>query len=83
MNSERLALGRNRAPLPSASTGEGRGNSHKRVGRHGPVASKLSDAVRDYLADQPRFVLIAVNGCVHRVEFIDFRPFHDCEVACD
>lgn len=73
------AQGSSRAPRLSVSC-DSRGNSHNTVGRHSPVHTKLSDEVRDYLADQPRFVFFAVNNCIHRGEFIDFRPFHLAEL---
>lgn len=74
-SNQSLALGGTRAPRLPSPAGS-RGNSHNTVGRHNPVHSKLSDEVRDYLADQPRFVFFAVNNCIHRGEFIDFRNLH-------
>lgn len=77
MNSQRVPPCSAREPRPVTST-TGRGNSHNRVGRHGPVHTKLSDEVREYLENQPRLVLIGVNG-VARPFF--HLPFHNQEIA--
>lgn len=67
-----------RAPRLPTSTGGSRGNLNNSIGRHGPVGSKLSDELREYLADQPRLVLIGVNGTAHPFFFL---PFHNQEIA--
>ena len=45
---------------------------------HGAVNPKLSDELREYLVNQPRLVLIGVNG-VARPFF--HLPFHNQEIA--
>lgn len=72
-NSQRALPPSARAPRPVTSTGAGRGEGNHAVGRHSPIASKLSDELREYLANQPRLVLIGVNG-VARPFF--HLPFH-------
>lgn len=69
----RLARGTEEgAILPPSS------NNHDSIGRHSPVHTKLSDELREYLRDQPRLVLIGVNG-VARPFF--HLPFHTQEIA--
>lgn len=56
----------------------GRGNHDQRFGKHRPVAPQPGDELREYLANQPRLVLIGVNG-VARPFF--HLPFHNQEIA--
>lgn len=54
----------------------GRGNNDQRAGHHRPIAPQPGDELREYLANQPRLVLIGVNGVARPCQFIDFRTFH-------
>lgn len=65
-----------RAPLPSASAGDGRGNHDQRAGHHGLTASEAHDELSDNFANQPRLVLV---GRPFAVPFT-FVPFHNSEV---
>jgi hypothetical protein len=77
-NSQRVPPCSAREPRPVTSTA-GRGEGNHTVGRHGPVHSKLSDELREYLANQPRLVLIGVNGTAHLFQHFSF--FHNQEIA--
>lgn len=67
-----------RAPRLPTSTGGSRGNHTLNVREHRPVGAKLSDELREYLADQPRLVLIGENGTARPFFFL---PFHNQEMA--
>ena len=70
-NSRRVSS--SRALEPRQSSTDCRGEANHTVGRHSPVTSKLSDELREYLANQPRLVLIGVNGVARPFFFV---PFH-------
>lgn len=71
-NTKSPSTGERRPPFQSSSGG--RRNCNHAIGRHGPVHSKLSDELREYLADQPRLVLIGVNGTAQPFFHL---PFHE------
>lgn len=66
-------LSRRQAREEGASSTDAPSNYYDSFGRHGPVHSKLSDELRKYLADQPRLVLIGVNGVASPFFHL---PFH-------
>lgn len=73
-NSRRVSSSRALEPRElTPSTGGSRGEANHTLGRHSPVTSKLSDELREYLANQPRLVLIGVNGTARPFFFV---PFH-------
>lgn len=76
-----IRSGSHRAPLPSASTGEGRGNSNFAAVNVGRAVSERSDPVRNDGPDQSDTLVIPINlggirGAI-TARFIDFRSsFH-------
>jgi len=82
---------RPRNPRASAPSTRGQGadlsvrgsapETHNAVGRHRPVLSKLSDELREYLANQPRLVLIGVDGVARPFIFVPFNHGREVEHA--
>lgn len=72
-NSQRVPPCSAREPRPAASTGAGRGNSHKVVRHHRLIVAETYHDFGDDFPDQP-----GVNGCVEPFQYF---PFHRTEIA--
>lgn len=85
MNSERLALGCNRAPGRSST--DLPGNHTLNLREHRPVDTEAHDMRTENFSDRagPLVIPVTFGGIRGAIvaRFIDFRPSHDCEVARD
>lgn len=78
-----VALGRTRAPGRSST--DLPGNHTLNVREHRPVDTEARDMLTEDFSDRtgPLVIPVTIGGIRGAIvaRFIDFRPFHDCEVA--